>query len=92
MSQEELAYELCISQPTYARLENGSGNWAKYLTEICKFFNVTPNDLLDENHAGIENSKEVMFDSIIEKCKESYEHRIAEQTETIKTLKNKLNF
>lgn len=47
LTQEELADILCISQSSYARLENGtSKNGIFYVEKLCQTFLVSPLDLL----------------------------------------------
>lgn len=50
LSQEKVAEKLSISQSTYARLEKGEGHsWARYINQICVVFEITPEELINEN-------------------------------------------
>lgn len=57
MSQEEVANGLCMSQSAYARIERGeSCSWASYITRICEFFQLTPEELVkDEEETTAQN-------------------------------------
>ncbi len=50
LTQEEVADKLCISQSTYARLENGKcETWGVYLSKLCEIFNVSPVVFISDN-------------------------------------------
>jgi len=47
LTQEQVADSIHISQPVYARIENGTGtSWAKYIDNLCGFFEITPEELV----------------------------------------------
>lgn len=47
ISQIELAHILHVSQASISYYENGGGFNLKHLFMICKYFDITPNDLFD---------------------------------------------
>jgi transcriptional regulator with XRE-family HTH domain len=87
LSQEKLAFDLGISQPSYARLEKLDSRISiTKLIEIAHVFKTTVADLIDEktqkviNQQGSENPN-AYVDSIINADKEH-----------IQTLRNEINF
>lgn len=68
LTQEELADILCISQPSYARLENGtSKNGLFYIEKLCEVFTVSPLELLDITIPTNTVENELLKDKLSEK-------------------------
>lgn len=97
-SQEQVADSLYLSQSAYARIENGeSCSWANNLDQICKVFEITPEELVkNENEVIINNNQQggssnnaIVINQLSEKLIEQYEERIKELKETISLLKDK---
>jgi len=97
-SQEHVADSLYLSQSAYARIENGeSCSWANNLEQICKVFEITPEELVkNENEVIINNNQQggssnnaIVINQLSEKLIEQYEERIKELKETISLLKDK---
>lgn len=90
LTQEEVAEHLHISQPTYARIENGQSNsWPCYLTPLCTLFSISVEKLFEEQHfvkSDISNNK----DSFVNKLIQQLEARIEEKERIIKSLKKQL--
>ncbi|WKK73993.1 helix-turn-helix transcriptional regulator [Marivirga salinae] len=74
LSQEQLADELNISQSTYSRIENGNQNWAKYLNEICDFFNIEPS-ILFVKELPLNNSKKIQTNREIDNSKNQIDEK-----------------
>lgn len=98
LSQEQVAENLSISQPVYARIEGGIGtSWAIYLNTICDFFEIEPEKLVEKTNSLIQENKDQQggiavnqntgIIQLSEKLIEQYEERIKELKETIKELK-----
>ncbi len=87
LTQEEVAEQLHISQPTYARIENGQSNsWPCYLTPLCILFNISVEKLFEERHfvqSDIPNNK----DSLANKLIQQLEARIQEKEKIIESLR-----
>lgn len=79
LSQEQIAEELNVSQSTYARLENGSNSWPKYLKKICSYFQVSPDVLM--NNRSIETN--------VNKSSELLK-KVEKQSDHLKTLEKKI--
>ncbi|KIA94170.1 MULTISPECIES: helix-turn-helix domain-containing protein [unclassified Flavobacterium] len=93
MSQEQAADCLCISQSAYARIERGeSSSWASHISKICKFFEITPAELMmNESRLNKEESNNLnesfIINQLSDKIIEQYEARIKELKKIIKDLK-----
>ena len=78
-TQEQVADYLNISQPTYARIENGQRNsWANYLESICVFFEVQPEELFKDSSVIINNNQKggagyIQINQLSEKLNEQHE-------------------
>lgn len=87
LTQEEVAEQLHISQPTYARIENGQSNsWPCYLTPLCILFSISVEKLFEERHfvqSDIPNNK----DSLVNKLIQQLEARIQEKEKIIESLR-----
>jgi len=58
LSQEQVSEHLCISQSTYARIENGESNsWVSYVDKICELYEIYPDDLLKMDNVTISHNK-----------------------------------
>ena len=99
-SQEQVADSLYLSQSAYARIENGeSCSLANNLDQICKVFEITPEELVKntpdiiqkntEQKGGIAVNQNLGTIQVPEKLIEQYEERIKELKETISLLKDK---
>ena len=89
MTQEDVAEYLHMSQSAYARMEAGDGHsWAIHLKEICKVFDVVPEELFKEKKSGNEKNN---TDVITQKLIEQYEERIKELKQTIEDMKAMIN-
>src|SRR5690606_7788443 len=96
-SQEQVADSLYLSQSAYARIENGeSCSLANNLDQICKVFEITPEELVkNENGVVINHNQQggggyiQVVNQLSEKLIEQYEERIKELKETISLLKDK---
>lgn len=86
MSQEEVADFLHMSQSAYARMEAGeSHSWANHLNEICKVFDISPEELVKvEKVLKEENANSSL---ISRKLIEQYEERIKELKKVIEDLR-----
>ncbi len=99
LTQEEVADYLHISQPTYARIENGETNsWVTYIKPISELFDIQPEELLKQENIIISNNQQggastngYVINQLSEKLIEQYEKRIAEKDKLISELKNKLD-
>ncbi len=70
LTQEELSDILCISQSSYARLENGtSKNGFFYIEKLCEVFNITPFELLHISIPDTAIENELLKNSLNEKEK-----------------------
>jgi transcriptional regulator with XRE-family HTH domain len=93
LSQEQLAEELRISQPTYARLENGSSNWAKYLENICDYFKVKPTLLFSYNEGIVIKEVEKSINDhspLILESRLNYKYLFDQQQKLITILERQL--
>ncbi|MCF6308568.1 MAG: helix-turn-helix transcriptional regulator [Flavobacteriaceae bacterium] len=90
LSQEQVADYLHISQPTYARIENGESNsWANYILPICDLFEIQPEDLLKQESIIVNQNQQggngaFIINQLSEKLIKQYEERIAEYKERLK--------
>lgn len=86
MSQEEVADFLHMSQSAYARMEAGENHsWANHLNEICKVFDISPEELVKvEKVLKEENANSSL---ISRKLIEQYEERIKELKKVIEDLR-----
>lgn len=93
LSQEQLAEELCISQSTYARLENGSSNWAKYLEKICKYFNLDAVKLFPTNENDVNNNAQNKLNYPVDLIEQilKYEDKLDAQQNLIIQLVRKID-
>lgn len=85
-SQEELAALLCISQSTYARIENGkSKSVFNYIEKISAILNIHPTELSGNTEL---NENRILFDQLIEKnvLIDLLQNRIAHLETTINLL------
>ena len=94
MSQEQAADYLHISQSAYARMENGeSHSWANHIKDICKVFEISPEELVKSESIALNNNQQVgggymqIVNQISEKLIEQYEERIRELKQIIEDLK-----
>lgn len=101
LSQEQVADSISVSQPVYARIENGIGtSWAIYLNNICEFFGVEPEKLVEntttitqenkDQKGGVAITQNLGTIQLSEKLVEQYEARIKEKDEIIADLRKKL--
>lgn len=96
-TQEHLADILNISQPAYARMENGvTFTWPIHLEKICEVFQISPEDFLMSDEVIIGNigpnhgvGYAAIVNQLSEKLIEQYENRIKEKDEIINYFKNK---
>ena len=90
LTQEEVAEHLRISQPTYARIENGQSNsWPCYLARLCTLFNLSAEKLFKDQQfvkSDIPNNK----DSFANKLIQQLEARIEEKERIIRSLKKQI--
>lgn len=90
LTQEEVAEHLHISQPTYARIENGQSNsWPCYLGHLCTLFNISIEILFKDpkfEKSDISNRK----NSIAYKLIQQLEARIEEKEKIIKSLRTQI--
>src|SRR5690606_22930900 len=86
-SQAQVADSLYLSQSTYARIENGeSYSWANNLDQICKVFEITPEELVKNESSMVINNQQqggnsgnaIIINQLSEKLIEQYEDRIKE--------------
>lgn len=97
-SQELVADKLHLSQSAYARMENGeSHSWSSHLEDICKVYEISPEDLLkcDSMIVGnIGTNNGVGYAEVVnqlsEKLIEQFETRLLEKDLIIKELKEQL--
>ena len=100
LSQEQVADNLNISQPVYARIENGIGtSWAIYLNNICEFFEIEPEKLVErttnviqenkDQKGGVAVNQNIGTIQLSEKLIEQYEERLKEKDEIIKDLRKR---
>jgi len=91
LTQEEVAEQLHISQPTYARIENGQSNsWPCYLAPLCTLFNISAEKLFEEQQfikSDTSNNKDSLADKLIKLL----EARIEEKEIVIESLKKQIN-
>ena len=96
-SQEQVADSLYLSQSAYARIESGeSCSWANNIEQICKVFEITPEELIKDEQGIVINHNQQggggyiqIVNQLSEKLIEQYEERIRELKETISLLKGK---
>lgn len=87
LSQEVIAFELGISQPTYARLEKKDVRISiKRLIEITRILNISVSELIDEK----ENINMSLLS--IEKNKSPIENMNNSDKDHIQTLKEEIRF
>lgn len=92
-SQEEMADYLNISQSAYARMENGeSHSWASHINDICRIFEIAPEELVKREDIVINNNQQggggsiQIVNQLSEKLIEQYEERIKELKDVIADL------
>lgn len=98
LTQEVVADYLHISQPTYARIENGETNsWVNYLKPISELFEINPEELIKQdnivicnNQQGGESTNGYVINQLSEKLIEQYEKRIEEKDKIISSLKEQI--
>lgn len=106
LSQTDLADALHISQPTLQRIEQGESSvWAKYLNDICTYFEVRPEEIVTaqeqnvqlnyDNASGVSahNNSGVtahIYHNVSDKLIQQYELRIAEKDQLIADLKARI--
>lgn len=86
-----------MSQSAYARIESGeSCSWANNIEQICKVFEITPEELVKNESSVVINNHQQggggyiqVVNQLSEKLIEQYEERIKELSATIATLQNK---
>lgn len=107
LSQADVAGALHISQPTLQRIEQGESSvWAKYLNDICVYFEVKPEEIVAaqeqnvqlnyDNASGVsannnsEVTNHIYHNEISEKLIQQYELRLAERDQLIADLKARI--
>jgi len=96
-TQEQVADYLNISQPAYARIENGNRNsWSNYLEPLCVFFEVQPEDLISSDSVIVNQNQRggngaFIIYQLSEKLIDQYEIRLKEKDELIKKLEDQLS-
>ena len=98
LSQPEMADLLHIDKSVYARLEMGKTYaWAKYLEELLKIFEITPDKFFEDigNNITINNSNcpfggNANIENIHTENRDVYEKFIASKDEQIALLKDLL--
>jgi|SRR5690554_298245 len=97
-SQAQLADSLYLSQSSYARIENGeSYSWATHIEQICKVFEITPEELvktendvvINNNQQGGHSNNAIVINQLSEKLIEQYEERIKALQKLVDNLENK---
>lgn len=93
-SQEQTADYLKVSRSVYQRIESGdSFSWASHLEDICKVFDIQPEELVQQVSAVINNNQQCgggyvqIINQLSDKVIEQYELRLKEKDEMIKLLK-----
>ncbi len=98
LSQTELADALHISQPTLQRIEQGDSSiWAKYLNDICIYFDVKPEEIVSTKEKNVQINQDnavvtaqVYNNYMSDKLIEQYKLRLAEKDQLIAELKEKV--
>nr|WP_315221398.1 helix-turn-helix transcriptional regulator [uncultured Flavobacterium sp.] len=86
ISQEKAVDYLHVSQSTYAKMEAGEGySWTNNLNEICKVFDISPEDLVKV--AKVLKEENINSILISRKLIEQYEERIKELKEVVEGLR-----
>lgn len=91
ISQEQLAEKLCMSKPTYSRLEKNESTCRKYLPQIAKALETTPETLQNYHLAQPDNNSSEPTDWFRELLIEK-ESIIEQQKGELLFLKNYLNY
>jgi transcriptional regulator with XRE-family HTH domain len=82
-TQEYVADYLCISQPTYARIENGKNKtWLNHIDKLCKLYNISAHHLF-QFETPMHSTTEILIRQL--------ERRITENEKTIQALRKKIN-
>lgn len=90
LTQEEVAEHLHISQPTYARIENGqSSSWPCYLTSLCHLFEINT-EIFFERQEDLKNNSTFDKSLLSDKLIDQYETRIKEKDFMILFLQDQL--
>lgn len=102
LSQEQVADYIKVSQPVYTRIENGIGtSWAIYINNICSFFDITPEELVEnktkviqeniDQKGGVAVNQNLGTIELSDKLIEQYERRLQEKDELIELFKRNSN-
>ncbi|QNK79166.1 helix-turn-helix domain-containing protein [Winogradskyella sp. PAMC22761] len=97
LTQEAVAYVLHISQPTYARLENGDRNsWANYIEPLCSLFEIQPEDLFKQDTLIINQNQQggngaFIINQLSEQLIAQYEENSKLKDDIIADLKKRLS-
>lgn len=102
LSQEQVADYIKVSQPVYTRIENGIGtSWAIYINNICNFFDITPEELVEnktkviqeniDQKGGVAVNQNLGTIELSDKLIEQYERRLQEKDELIELFKRNSN-
>ena len=97
-SQPQMAEKLNMEKSVYARLETGQTySWAKYLEELLKIFDITPDKFFEDIGTSIViNNKNCPYggngniENLYAENRDVYEKLIASKDEQIVLLKNML--
>ena len=98
-TQEDLANELNISRTAYHNIESpDSYVWAKYLPELMKIFDTTPNEFFKDiggkmivNYCSFSQGAIGYVENLQQENSDVYKQLLDSKDEIIELLKNKLN-
>lgn len=92
LTQEQVADSIHVSQPVYARIENGIGNsWAIYIDSLCGFFEIPFEEFIINYSDNIQENteqKEATAHHNPEKFYH-YENLLEEYKKQVKELENR---
>ncbi|HZH70127.1 MAG TPA: helix-turn-helix transcriptional regulator [Flavobacteriaceae bacterium] len=85
-TQEYVADYLCISQPTYARIEKGKNNsWLNHVDKLCSLYKISADQLVQGTAFHNTNNQSAYTFKI-----QQLENRITENEKIIRTLRKEI--